>query len=172
MKDSRVAWIGEIPVEWDFIRCKSILIANDGGVWGNDPVGDAKDKIVIRSTEQTIDGKWCIIDPAIRDLSGIDYSKARILEDDLLITKSSGSDLHIGKTTIADTYFAEHECYFSNFLQRIRCRDYLPRLLWYLFNSPIIREQCVYLQNSTSGIGNINAEIIRNLSIPLPPLPE
>ena len=172
MKDSGVEWIGKIPANWMCRKCKAILSANDGGVWGNDPVGDGFDKIVIRSTEQTIDGKWCINNPASRDLKLIDCSKSRIEKDDLLITKSSGSDLHIGKTTIADDYFTDHECYFSNFIQRIRCAEYNPRLLWYLFNSPIIRDQCVYLQNSTSGIGNINAEIIRNLCVPIPPKDE
>lgn len=172
MKDSGIAWIGEIPREWTYGKCKTILTANDGGVWGNDPVGNDFDKIVIRSTEQTIDGKWCINNPATRDLSSIDCSKARIEKNDLLITKSSGSDLHIGKTTIADDYFLKHECYFSNFIQRIRCKGYLPKLLWYLFNSSIIREQCVYLQNTTSGIGNINAKIIDNLFVPIPSLDE
>ena len=168
MKDSGIEWIGEIPKDWLCRKCKTILVANDGGVWGNDPVGDDSDKIVIRSTEQTIDGKWCIEDPAKRDLRQIDCSKSKIEKDDLLITKSSGSDLHIGKTTIADEYFVNHECYYSNFIQRIRCEDYSPKLLWYLFNSSIVREQCVYLQNTTSGIGNINAEIIRNIWIPIP----
>ena len=170
MKDSGVPWVGEIPVDWICGKCKTILVSNDGGVWGNDPVGNESDKVVIRSTEQTIDGKWSIDNPATRDLSQIEYSKARIQKDDLLITKSSGSDLHIGKTTIADDYFVDHECYFSNFIQRIRCGNYAPKLLWYLFNSPIIRDQCVFLQNTTSGIGNINAEMIRNFYVPIPPI--
>ena len=113
MKDSGIEWIGEIPKDWLCRKCKTILVANDGGVWGNDPVGDDSDKIVIRSTEQTIDGKWCIEDPAKRDLRQIDCSKSKIEKDDLLITKSSGSDLHIGKTTIADEYFVNHECYYK-----------------------------------------------------------
>lgn len=170
MKDSGIAWIGEIPEEWEVIKAKFILSANDGGVWGNDPADDGTDRIVIRSTEQTIDGKWCIDAPAVRDLSAIPHASSRILPGDLLITKSSGSDLHIGKTTLADDYFERNECYFSNFIQRIRCKDYLPKLLWYLFNSNIVREQFVYLQNTTSGIGNINADIIDNLFLPNPPL--
>ena len=169
MKDSGIPWIGKIPENWNYGKCKSILCVNDGGVWGNDPLEDGSDKIVIRSTEQTIDGNWCIDNPAKRDLSNVDYTNSLIVEGDLLITKSSGSDLHIGKTTIADSYFSKNECYFSNFIQRIRCKDtYIPRLLWYIFNSSLVREQCVFLQNSTSGIGNINASIIDNLYIPIP----
>lgn len=168
MKDSGIEWIGEIPEGWEVTKAKFILSANDGGVWGNDPADDSTDKIVIRSTEQTIDGKWCIDAPAVRDLSAVPHASSRILPGDLLITKSSGSNLHIGKTTLADDYFEKKECYFSNFIQRIRCKDYLPKLLWYLFNSNIVREQFVYLQNTTSGIGNINADIIDNLFLPNP----
>lgn len=166
MKDSGVMWIREIPKHWGIIKSKYILTSNDGGVWGNDPLKDGNDKVVIRSTEQTVDGKWQIEAPAIRDLSMVNLENARILVGDLLITKSSGSDLHIGKTTIADEYFEKNECYFSNFIQRIRCKDFFQKLLWYLFNSNIVRMQFVYLQNSTSGIGNINSEIIGNLLLP------
>ncbi len=172
MKDSGIEWIGDIPKHWNIIKYKYIISSNDGGVWGNDPLNDGNDKIVIRSTEQTIDGKWCITSPATRDLSEINLDNSRIELGDLLITKSSGSDLHIGKTTLADEYFESNECYFSNFIQRIRCNNYFPKLLWYLFNSNIVRNQFVYLQNSTSGIGNINAEIIENLILPSSPLSE
>ena len=172
MKDSGIEWIGVIPEEWQCRKCNSVLCANDGGVWGDDPLGDDSDKIVIRSTEQTIDGKWCIENPAKRCLEGVDYSKARIMPEDLLITKSSGSELHIGKTTIADEYFVTHECYYSNFIQRIRTKTYSPKLLWFIFNSPIARDQFVYQQNTTSGIGNINSTIIRNVFIPIPPRKE
>lgn len=166
MKDSGVKWIGEIPKHWGIIKSKYILVSNDGGVWGNDPLGDGNDKVVIRSTEQTVDGKWQIEAPAIRDLSMINLENARIQVGDLLITKSSGSDLHIGKTTIANEYFENNECYFSNFIQRIRCKDFSQKLLWYLFNSHIVKMQFIYLQNSTSGIGNINSEVIENLFLP------
>ena len=172
MKDSGIEWIGYIPSNWSTIKAKHILTANDGGVWGDDPKGDGTDKIVIRSTEQTVDGKWCIQSPAQRDLSMVNLENSKIQVGDLLITKSSGSDLHIGKTTIADEYFESNECYFSNFIQRIRCNNFSPKLLWHLFNSNIVRMQFVYLQNSTSGIGNINADIIENLFLPIPPLSE
>lgn len=167
MKNSGVEWIREIPENWKVIKSKHIIALNDSGVWGADPNGGIHDKIVIRSTEQTIDGKWTIIDPAKRSLENVNYENSRILRDDLLMTKSSGSDLHIGKTTIADDYFDDNECYFSNFIQRIRVKGINPKLVWYIFNSNIAREQFVYLQNSTSGIGNINGDNINNIYMPL-----
>lgn len=174
MKDSSIKLLEEstrfYPI---YTKIKYFLILNDSGVWGEDPSYNSDNKIVIRSTEQTIDGYWNITTPAYRNLNGLKYADLRILPGDLLITKSSGSKLHIGKTCLANTYFATHECYFSNFIQRIRVKnDLVPKYIWYIFNSPLVREQFVYLQNSTSGIGNINATNIRDIIIPLPPLPE
>lgn len=174
MKDSGIEWIGEIPQTWGTLRLKYCLIANDGGVWGIDPIDESEAKIVLRSTEQTIDGQWCISDPATRNLTGINLLRYRIKPHDLLITKSSGSSLHIGKTTIADSNFKENELYYSNFLQRLRVDDtkLVPCMAWYLLNASFIRAQFVYLQNSTSGLGNINSSNIDELVIPKCPLAE
>ena len=170
MKDSGIQWIGRMPEHWNVYPIKSIILQNDGGIWGEDPDDNVNNTIVLRSTEQTVDGKWNIIEPAQRDLTSIsnaDYY--RCIEGDLLITKSSGSDLHIGKTTIVDENIEKMKCCYSNFIQRIRVdKSYEPRLIWYLFNSSIVREQFVYMQNSTSGIGNLNAKYIAELRIPLP----
>lgn len=173
MKDSGIAWVGEIPKEWLCIKAKYVIKSNEGGIWGNDPSDTAGDKIVLRSTEQSIDGKWIIEDPAKRNLSVIPYKNFRILPNDLLITKSSGSSLHIGKTTLADDYFLTNECYYSNFLQRVRLKNrYYPLFAWFVFNAIFVREQFAYMQNSTSGLGNINSTNIEDVIIPIPPLDE
>lgn len=168
MKNSGIEWIGEIPDSWSCLKAKYGIQSNDGGVWGNDLVGDENDKVVFRSTEQTIDGKWSIDNPAKRNFT-FDISYYKILPGDLLITKSSGSLLHIGKTTLADSFFETNESYYSNFLQRIRLKAvFLPKYAWYLFNSILVREQFIYIQNSTSGLGNITASNIENIFVPLP----
>lgn len=173
MKDSGISWVGEIPKEWLCIKAKNIIKSNDGGVWGNEPTSTENDKIVLRSTEQTIDGKWIIEEPAKRDLSKIPYKNCLIKPNDLLITKSSGSSLHIGKTTLADDYFTTNECYYSNFLQRIRLqKSYYPLYAWFIFNAVFVREQFAYMQNSTSGLGNINSTDIENIIVPIPTLDE
>jgi type I restriction enzyme S subunit len=172
MKDSGIEWIGMIPKHWDISRLKHCLSKNDGGVWGNEPNNSDGDKIVLRSTEQTIDGYWNIADPAVRNI-GNHCKQYQILCGDLLITKSSGSSLHIGKTTLADEYFNHNECYYSNFLQRLRANEkVVPKFLWYLMNNPIVRNQFVFMQNSTIGIGNINADNINAIVIPVPSIQE
>lgn len=173
MKDSGVEWIGKMPSHWSASPFKKIIAQNDGGVWGEDPI-DNDGAVVLRSTEQTVDGKWNIEQPAKRDLSHVAKLRYYKLEiGDLLITKSSGSALHIGKTSIVDADIAKLHCFYSNFMQRVRLKqNVMPKLYWYIMNSSIARYQFVFLQNSTSGIGNINSKHIDNIIVPVPPLVE
>ena len=169
-KNSGIEWIGEIPKEWKTCIGKLLYLSNDGGVWGEDPTG-SDDTIVLRSTEQNIDGQLVIIDPAKRHLSKTEIENATLKEGDLIITKSSGSPSHIGKTSIIDREVALMNCCFSNFIQRIRV-DGIAKYYWYNFNSPVIKDQFSFLSTTTTGINNINAKTIDLLMFPLPSLPE
>ncbi len=111
-------WFHQIPTDWSVGKLKHGLLKNTGGAWGFEPKDDGKDRIVLRSTEQTVEGHWKIIDPAYRFLSDKEYSSTRLEEGDLLITKSSGSELHIGKTSLVDKTSVNAS--YSNFMQRLR----------------------------------------------------
>ena len=163
-RESGVAWLGEVPEHWEVQRLGRLLFANDGGAWGEDPDG-VDDTVVLRSTEQTEDGHWKLDDPSARKLRPAERATTVLREDDLLITKSSGSALHIGKTTIVDAAVAAMGAGFSNFMQRLRPRPdvLLPRLAWYLLNASESRVQFDLLSNSTSGLANINTAILNGL---------
>lgn len=166
-KHSGVEWLGEIPSSWGVSVMKWCILNNDGGVWGNDPTGE-NDTIVLRSTEQTVDGKWKIDNPALRKLTPKEKRSAFLKENDLLLTKSSGSSAHIGKTTLVDKKIAELECCYSNFMQRLRVNNSLnPKLVWYLLNNSLIREQFDYLSSTTTGLANLNASIIAETILPI-----
>lgn len=170
-KDSGVAWLGEVPAHWEVKPLKALLHRNDAGVWGED--FDDEGVIVLRSTEQTVDGSWKIDDPAKRKLSIREASAARLALDDLVVTKSSGSDLHIGKTSIVDERVAGLGCCFSNFMQRLRMAPpNTPRLYWRLLNCPVAREQLVFLSSTTTGLGNLNGSILGAVRVPVAPEPE
>jgi type I restriction enzyme S subunit len=171
-KDSGVEWLGQVPETWRVARLKHLLARNDGGVWGDDPSGDG-DTIVLRSTEQTVDGHWQIDDPARRVLSKADLAAALLEEGDLLLTKSSGSSQHIGKTSLVDSDIASLQCCYSNFMQRLRVNTYfLPTLAWYFLNNRVARVQFDVLSNSTTGLANLNGTMIGDVVVPVPPLPE
>lgn len=167
-KDSGAEWLGDVPAHWKVAPFKWQIERNDGGVWGDDPDGET-DTIVLRSTEQTVDGYWKIEDPATRKLTVAEKNSALLADGDLLVTKSSGSSLHIGKTTLVTTEIAALNCCYSNFMQRIRTNSsYLPKLAWYVMNNDLARLQFDLLSNSTTGLANLNGTMIGQIVVPIP----
>lgn len=167
MKYSGVEWLGKIPEHWEVKKLKHVLLRNDGGVWGDDY--DENGTIVLRSTEQTIGGEWCINEPAIRRINAKEYKKSKLIYGDLLITKSSGSESHIGKTTLVTKKIEDMNCCFSNFMQRIRLlSNYSAKYVYYVFNCILGREQLVYYSNTTTGLANLSSTIIGNIHVAMP----
>jgi len=172
MKDSGVRWYGHIPASWEVKPLKFILSANQGGAWGGDPTG-LDDTIVLRSTEQTQTGEWKIDNPATRSLTHKEIEKTCLKKGDILVTKASGSEAHIGKASLVDDDVAMLKAGYSNFMQRLRARPGIePRLILFMLNSQPVREQFVYLSNSTSGLANISASILGNVLVVEPPKEE
>ena len=171
-KDSGVEWLGMVPEHWSVEPFKWQIERNDGGVWGDDPDGQ-DDIIVLRSTEQTVDGNWKIEDPAPRKLTKSEIDAALLVDGDLLVTKSSGSSLHIGKTTLVTPEIAKMRCCYSNFMQRIRTRaSFLPKLAWHVLNNELARRQFDLLSNSTTGLANLNGTMVGQILVPIPTLHE
>ncbi len=171
-KDSGVEWLGDVPEHWSVEPFKRQIDRNDGGVWGDDPDG-VNDTIVLRSTEQTVDGYWKLDDPAPRKLSESEIGSSLLAENDLLLTKSSGSSLHIGKTTLVTEEIEAMRCCYSNFMQRIRLKPtFLPKLAWHIMNNDLARLQFDLLSNSSTGLANLNATMVGQIVLPVPPLPE
>lgn len=147
-------------------RLKYFLDRNDSGTWGDDPVGD-EGTPVLRSTDQTVDGRWAIVDPASRMLSDAEARATRLEVGDILVTKSSGSSRHIGKSTLVNEEVAALRPSFGNFMQRLRVRsDEDPRYLWYLLNHAVVRSQFDDLSTTSTGLANLNGSIIGRVEIP------
>ncbi len=162
LKETNIPWLAQIPARHSVKKLKVVLRLNTGGTWGGEPVGDESDTVVLRSTEQTVDGAWVLDSPATRKISKSEYDKTKLTVGDLVVTKSSGSELHIGKTSIVDESTAGFS--YSNFMQRLRLKQKEnPKFYWYLLNSNLAREQYNYYSNSTSGLANLNSTIFDEL---------
>ena len=171
MRDSGIKWLGKIPAHWEVKRLKFLLSRNEGGIWGES--FDDNGATILRSTEQTVDGLWNINDPAKRKISPFEHGFYRLMEGDLVITKSSGSSLHIGKTSIVTKEIENMNCCYSNFMQRIRGKKGIsPGYLWYVLNGEIGREQFNFFSTTTTGLSNLNSEIIGMIAIAFPAFKE
>ena len=166
-KDTDIPSLDYVPEYWTIPRLKVHLKLNDSGIWSDEP--DDTGTVVLRSTEQTLDGHWNIENPARLRIEEKDRSLTTLVAGDLLITKSSGSRTHIGKTTIVNTEVANLDCCFSNFMQRIRTDGTIrPRFLWYYLNNYVGREQLLAGATTTTGLANLNGHSIGNSKIPMP----
>ena len=170
LKPSGNQWLGEVSVGWTVCRLKAELALNDGGCWGDDPVGN-EGTPVLRSTEQAVDGSWRIKSPALRRLSEHEAHSKRLQVGDLVVTKSSGSEKHIGKTSLVTKEVEELGCCFSNFMLRLRPKQSIKsKWIWFLLNSRVGRDQMAFGSNSTTGLGNLTREVVGNIWLALPPL--
>ena len=164
---SGVVWLGEVPSQWEVKRLRYVLTRNDGGVWGDED--DPEGTVVLRSTEQTLDGGWRIEEPAKRALSASEKLYYVLDVGDLVVTKSSGSALHIGKTSIVTKGIAALAACFSNFMQRLRTSSTVDSLfVFYLLNSPAGRHQAAFNSNTTTGLANLTGTVLGNVFIAYP----
>ena len=169
--DTGIEWLGQVPSHWEVCRLKSRLVKNESGIWNDRH--NTHGTIVLRSTEQTISGGWRIENPARLVLSPEERETYLLQVGDLLVTKSSGSPDHIGKTSLVTEEIASLACAFSNFMQRLRVdKDTHPKLIWYYLNSPVGREQLIFQSTTTTGLGNLNGKMLGNCIIAIPPLAE
>jgi type I restriction enzyme M protein len=91
----------------------------------------------------------------------------KLKQNDIFICLASGSKQHIGKVAFIgkNTNF-----YFGGFMGAIRSKDNIePKYLFQLLNSYLFNN---YLINAISGvnINNLNAKILYDFKIPLPPM--
>ena len=171
-KESGVDWIGEIPNHWRYSRLKFHLAENSGGIWGqDDEFGNGT--FVLRSTEITIDGSWDLQRLIKRQLGEEEAERFLLREDDLVITKSSGSQDHIGKTGLVDKKIESMFVCYSNFVQRIHPNNHInSKFLHYFMNCFLAREQYKYQSETTTGLANLSAQSINELLISVPPTQE
>jgi type I restriction enzyme, S subunit len=172
LQNQSAHWFSALPASWHVTQLKHALSANEGGVWGEDSDGD-EGTIVLRSTDVALDGKWDVRSPANRRLSPAERSAALLRLGDLLVTKSSGSELHLGKTALVTKEITDLGACFSNFMQRLRpAAGYDAGFMCWFLNSRVGREQFNYFGTTTTGLANLSGSLISSLRYPVPPLPE
>jgi type I restriction enzyme, S subunit len=149
-----------------FRPLKNFLQANDGGIWGDDPTG-VDDVMVLRSTDIGLDGRWTLENPAFRSIDPIEKRKKTLSAGDLVVVKSSGSALHLGKTAIVSERIASLEACYSNFVQRlVPAKDASSRFLFHFLNSDFASEQLQVLGNTTTGLRNLNGSLLGSIRCP------
>jgi len=146
----------------------NLLTLNQSGVWGAEGTGD--DYPILRSTN-IHDGKLSLTDIAFRKVEDKEALKYVLKKGDIIVTKSSGSSHLIGKCCIFEPP-DDRKYLFSNFTQRLRVNKTLmdSYFLNYYLNSPLGKAVLERMNNTTSGLRNLNMKDYSHQLIPVPPL--
>ncbi len=176
MKDSGVAWIGEIPEQWSLHRMKTCIVSRESGSWGDEPVGDECDAICLRIADFDY-ARFRFKDTDTSELTQRHYSpdvieRLSLQRDDILIEKSGGGEkTPVGRTVIFDK---PYQALYANFMDRLRCSTVvLPRFMQYVFVTFYKNEYTRNYIKQTTGIQNLDlTSMLASESIPVPPLPE
>ncbi len=154
--------------KWDQKRLSEVC-AYQPGIWGEEPDGSSQCQLILRSNNIR-NGKIIFDDVAVRKVEQKYLASKALISGDILVATSSGSKELVGKSAIFIP--ADEKTYlFSNFTMRLRA---IPNLvdafyLYFYLQSPQARGLLGVIQDTTTGLRNLNRKGFLGQLIPLPP---
>ncbi|MBP5601887.1 MAG: restriction endonuclease subunit S [Treponema sp.] len=115
------------------------------------------------------DGEFNINDLKYLNLSQKDLTTYKLNKGDLLFNRTNSKEL-VGKTAVFEY---DGDYVFASYLIRVVIDSTKANVHYinYLFGSQIIRDQINSISRQITGQANVNAEELKDLIFPLPPLP-
>jgi type I restriction enzyme S subunit len=98
-----------------------------------------------------------------------EFPELLLIPGDMLFNRTNSAEL-VGKTAVYEGL--PRECSFASYLLRVRLTNYEPTLLSAYINSPAGREWIDSVVNQQVGQANVNGSKLRELEVPVPPVPE
>jgi len=146
-----------------------VLELCDSGTWGE---GSPDGLPLLRSTNMQ-NGNLVLDDLKTIAVPEDKIGRYLLREGDILITKSSGSVDHIGKSLYI-TKEMDGKYGFSNFTQRLRVdkNQVLSKWVYLKISNPATRDFLLNASQTTTGLRNLKIPALKELEIPLPPLSE
>ncbi|MBU3965015.1 restriction endonuclease subunit S [Patescibacteria group bacterium] len=154
---------------WPTKKLGEVLELCDSGTWGTEL---PKGMPLLRSTNMQ-NGNLILDDLKYIDVPSDKKERYTLKEGDILITKSSGSVDHIGKSLYI-TKEMDGKYGFSNFTQRLRVdkRKVIPKWIYLKISNPTTRSFLLSASQTTTGLRNLKIPALKELEIPLPTIGE
>jgi restriction endonuclease S subunit len=104
------------------------------------------------------------------DISSEEFIKLRLNKGDLLFNRTNSIE-HVGKTGLFDL---DGDYCFASYLVRVEpdINKVLPKFLEKMMNSPAFQTEAKGKASKSINQANINATVMRNIKVPVPPLAE
>ena len=167
-----VLGLGTVPADWQVVSLKELLVVDQPGAWGQNPIPDDPGVRVLRAADLTRDGRVMPEGAAWRRLSKHDRQRRLLKDGDLMLERSGGGPgTPVGRVALIDRIGA---VYCNNFCQQLRvdtsrCSPhYAVRALWHRY----LRGVTARLEHQTTGIRNLDYSGYLAFPFPLPPLYE
>ncbi len=162
----------ELERDYQTIGLDKLLTDRKNGTWGKDYIEGGIKVKVLRS--QDIRHGFIDYEKAeVRYVSNVDLKKNQLMNGDILVIKSNGSEDLVGKSQI---YYSNQQDTFipSNFLMRIRANQDLviPDYLDLFLKSPQALKWRTDKQSTTTGLRNLDTQGYLSVNVPLPSLKE
>lgn len=162
--DSGFEWLGLIPTDWKSETIRHLLVARDGGAWGDEVPDGESGTICLRIADFDY-GKGRFKNCQEEFLTTRKYTDAQIKKltlqkGDILIEKSGGGEkTPVGRTVIFDK---EYVALFANFMERLRFNTTLimPEYVEYWMQAWYSCRCSPFYINQTTGIQNINLSLL------------
>jgi type I restriction enzyme S subunit len=160
--------IGEIPEDWEVVRLGEVVKEMINGF----PTGERDENgiLQLRMDSITSDGK-INLEAGVKVPKRIGIENYFLQKGDILFNNTNSIDL-VGKTALFRGEFKE--CVFSNHLTRIRVdlNKTLPEWIFYILFRNWELKLFKNLATRRVGQADINRNVLKNLKVPLPSLPE
>ncbi len=150
------------------IPLKELLEVADSGTWGT--ISDTPDSQPVLRSSNIKGNKLIFENSAFVLIPEKDKDRKLLIENDIIVTKSSGSPELIGKCAIYNKVTKNSRHYFSNFMLRLRTKNeiLIAKWLFYFLVSPIGKSLITQMNNTTSGLRNLNINLYLSQLIPVP----
>ena len=158
MKDSGIAWIGEIPEGWEGIRLKELFNKKQGGAWGDEAKENENDRVCIRVADFDFERQAAKEgQKTVRNYNADVISKLQIQGNELLIEKSGGGEkTPVGRSILTDGLKGN---LYANFIDKlpIKKANY-PKYVAYYMKTLYQNNIVIPYIKQTTGIQNLDLE--------------
>lgn len=164
MKDSGVAWLGEVPEHWEVTKIKYIATASNGLTYSPDDLVDSDDGVLVLRSSNIQQGKISLEDNVYVKMNI--PSKSVVKSGDILICSRNGSRALIGKNALIPDSL--NGVAYGAFMMLLRSD--ISRYIYWILNSFIFEFQSSLFLTST--INQLTVSDLYGFEVPIPPKSE
>ncbi|WP_241754373.1 restriction endonuclease subunit S [Cupriavidus basilensis] len=166
MKDSGVAWLGEVPAHWEVTRLKFVASVQTGIAKGKDTTGKATITVPYLRVANVQDGFLALDDIAMIDIEPEQLERYRLLPGDVLMNEGGDFD-KLGRGAI--WYGEIHDCIHQNHVFAVRPHGVDARWLNQITSSQYAQFYFMGRSKQSTNLASISSSNIMELPVLIPP---